>query len=110
MNIDKRVKMCLLLDFYGSLLTEKQLQVARKYFEDDASLVEIADEFGISRQAVRDSLIVSEDSLLEFEEKLGLEKRHAELKDKLSEIIAEAEKNEANQTLVEKIKNLYHYL
>ena len=110
MNIDKRVENCLLLDFYGSLLTERQLQVAVKYFEDDVSLAEIAEELGISRQAVRDAVNTAQETLAMHEEKLGLAKRHVELVHQIECVAMEAEKLGAKQEIVEKIKNLHQYL
>ena len=65
-------KISLLYDFYGRLLTEKQRQVMELYHEENLSLAEIAEEFGISRQGVHDSLKKAEHLLTEYENKLGL--------------------------------------
>ena len=62
----------LLYDFYGGLLTDKKRSVMECYHEDDMSLGEIADEMGISRAAVYDSLKSAEAQLKQYEEKLGL--------------------------------------
>ena len=62
----------LLYDFYGNLLTDKKRGVMECYHEDDMSLGEIADEMGISRAAVHDSLKSAEAQLEQYEEKLGL--------------------------------------
>lgn len=62
----------LLYDFYGGLLTDKKRAVMECYHEDDMSLGEIADEMGISRAAVYDSLKSAEAQLMQYEEKLGL--------------------------------------
>lgn len=70
--IDKITEASLLYDFYGQLLTKRKQQVMELYHEENLSLAEIADEFGISRAAVHDSLKSAEKSLLEYEEKLGL--------------------------------------
>lgn len=72
MNLDDITKQSLLCDFYGALLTERQLQVHRLYHEENFSLSEIAAEFGISRQGVHDALKNSEKSLEDYENKLGL--------------------------------------
>ena len=52
--VDEITRASLLYDFYGALLTEKQRQVMALYHEENLSLSEIGQEFGISRQAVHD--------------------------------------------------------
>lgn len=60
-----------LLDFYGAVLTEKQRDVMVQYYNDDLSLAEIAENFGISRQGVRDAIKRGEAILLELEQQIG---------------------------------------
>lgn len=71
----KNLQISYLLDFYGSMLTEKQRIVIEYYHNDDLSLAEIADNEGITRQGVRDAIKRAETQLLELEERLGLAKR-----------------------------------
>lgn len=70
--IDKIAEVSLLYDFYGQLLTERQREVMRLYYEENYSLSEIAKEYDISRQGVHDTLKKAERALHEYEEKLGL--------------------------------------
>lgn len=70
--LDKTTRFILLYDFYQDLLTEKQRQYAELYFEDDLSLSEIAEEFGITRQAVYEHIKRSGLLLDEYESKLKL--------------------------------------
>lgn len=70
--IDKITQASLLYDFYGQLLTRRKQQVMELYHEENLSLAEIAEEFGVSRAAVHDSLKSAEKALAEYEEKLGL--------------------------------------
>lgn len=65
----KNLEISYLLDFYGDVLTEKQRDVMEQYYNDDLSLAEIADNFGITRQGVRDSIKRGESILLELESK-----------------------------------------
>ncbi len=59
-----------LFDLYARLLTPRQQQLVRMYFHEDLSLGEIAEYFGVTRQAIHDSL---RRSLLElYEDLLGL--------------------------------------
>lgn len=72
MKIDDITQASLLYDFYGQLLPRRQRQVTELYNEENLSLSEIAEEFGISRQGVHDALKNGEKALNEYEEKLGL--------------------------------------
>ncbi|HRF37016.1 MAG TPA: sigma factor-like helix-turn-helix DNA-binding protein, partial [Clostridia bacterium] len=55
-------------DFYGCLLTEHQCEMIRLYYDCDISLFEIAEQFGISRQAVRDTIKRAEQLLVGYEQ------------------------------------------
>ncbi|VEU80374.1 YlxM family DNA-binding protein [Haploplasma axanthum] len=57
---------------YKELFTDKQVEYFNMYYEYDYSYQEIADQFGISRNAVYDQLKKVEDSLYLYEEKLAL--------------------------------------
>ncbi|MCF0151080.1 MAG: YlxM family DNA-binding protein [Firmicutes bacterium] len=75
MNTDKLEKLeeiSLLLDFYGELLSEKQREFLRLYHEDNLSLSEIGEAFGVSRQAVSDGVKKAETALRSYEDKLHL--------------------------------------
>lgn len=72
MELEKTVKMNILFSFYGALLTPKQAQHMSDYYEEDYTLAEIADNYGVSRQAIYDSIKRAEESLHDYEEKLQL--------------------------------------
>ncbi len=82
----KDMRVTLLLDFYGDLLTEKQREALELYYNDDLSLGEIGEDFGISRQGVRDNIKRAEAILFEMEEKLGLAEKFSKIQQKLSSI------------------------
>ena len=82
----KDMKVALLLDFYGDLLTEKQKDSLEFYYDNDLSLGEIAANLGISRQGVRDNIKRAEAILLEMEEKLGLAAKFSEIKQRLQSV------------------------
>ena len=74
------LKQGLLLDYYGELLTQKQRLYCDLYYNQDYSLAEIAEETGISRQGVHDSLLHAEAALMEFERILGCAARDSALR------------------------------
>ena len=82
----KNLEISLLLDFYGDVLTEKQRDVMEQYYNDDLSLAEIADNFGITRQGVRDSIKRGEGIILELEEKVGFAKRYRAVQQGISQL------------------------
>ena len=100
--MEKNMEVSLLFDFYGELLkpslflavgsraSEEYLsqKAIDLYYNEDLSLAEVADETGITRQGVRDSIKRSEQQLFEFEEKLGLFKQFSKLEQGLDEISA----------------------
>ncbi len=83
----KDLSLVLLLDCYGELLTERQRDIAEMYFNEDLSLTEIAETRGITRQAVRDSIRHSEQTLLETEQKLGMAERIIGMRECLETIL-----------------------
>jgi RNA polymerase sigma factor (sigma-70 family) len=66
--LEKKTYYQMLFNFYGNLLTEKQKELFIAYYENDFSLHEIAEEFGISRNAVHDALKNAVKNLEHFEE------------------------------------------
>jgi predicted DNA-binding protein YlxM (UPF0122 family) len=85
----------LLFDFYGALLNESQNEVMALYHEDNLSLSEIAEDLGMSRQAVHYTLKKAEKALNGYEDKLGLVAeyhRNRELAERAREIIAGSQK------------------
>lgn len=67
----------LLYDYYGVLLSERQREVYERYHEENLSLSEIAEEMGVSRQAVHTLLGKANKELETFEDKLQLIAKHA---------------------------------
>ncbi len=74
--MEKNVRFGWLLDFYGAFLTERQRLMLELTVNQDLSLAEIAEQEGVSRQAVRDALQRGEAVLEEMEQKLGLMDRY----------------------------------
>lgn len=68
--------MTMLYDFYGDLLTNRQKDFYDMHYNEDLSLTEIADEYNITRQGVRDVIVRAQASLEEIEHKTGLIERY----------------------------------
>ena len=83
----KDLKISLLLDFYGGILTDKQLDALELYYNEDLSLAEIAQHTKITRQGVRDAIKRGEAILLETEEKLGFYEKYHSIDDKIDTLI-----------------------
>lgn len=90
---EKDLSISLLYDVYSPLLNGKKREAFEKYYLDDLSLAEIADETGTSRQAVRDMLSRTVDQLREYEKALGL----IEKKKKIEKLLSDAEKADGEE-------------
>ena len=75
----KDLKYLQLLEIYAPLLTGVQREICEQYYLYDLSLSEIAEEKGISKQSVSDTLKKSREQIAFYEEKLALSQRQTEL-------------------------------
>lgn len=99
----KDLSVSVLMDFYGELLTPKQIEALNGYYNQDLSLAEIAEEMDISRQGVRDFIKKGEQHLAGFEEKLGLAEKFASIRktaDDMRKIIAKMPQNDSTERLL----------
>lgn len=95
--MEKRINATLLLSFYGPLLTERQRQILRYYFEEDLSLSEIAELLGLTRQAVHDAIQRGVEQLERWEEKLQLRVRWVRMCEQLAACQAYLRSGNINQ-------------
>ena len=72
MQLKEHILFDSLFAIYGSLLTERQNRVVCLHVRDDLSLSEIAEQLGITKQAVSDALTAARAKLSDYEEKLHL--------------------------------------
>ena len=96
--MDKKVKISILCDLYGKLLTPKQLEFLNDYYNNDLSLSEIAENNEITRQAVRDIIKKGEKKLFEYEEKLLFMKRTLNQEKKIEQVLSELTKIQKNSS------------
>lgn len=106
--MEKNVKISMLCELYGKLLTEKQLDILENYYDNDLSLSEIAENEGITRQAVRDIIKKGENKLFDLEEKLGIMERMLKQEEQIAIILAEITKIEEKSTDKQIAKILTH--
>lgn len=79
----KDLNFSVLLDHYGPALTQKQRDILTEYYDADLSLSEIAENYGITRQGVRDAIKHGEAALLDLEAKLGYAQREETIREAL---------------------------
>ena len=84
-------RMTMLFDFYGELLTDRQKEFYDLFYNEDLSLSEIAENYGISRQGVRDVIVRAENYKTEIEDKTGLIKRFMQLQPHAEKIVDAAQ-------------------
>ena len=84
---DNREYVIELYEIYKELLTSKQRQYFEYYYYEDYSLSEIAENFGVSRQAVQTALRKSGDNLERFEKALSVYRKQRERDGALDELM-----------------------
>ena len=85
-------RMTMLFDFYGEVLTPRQKEFFDLYYNEDLSLAEIAENYGISRHGVRDVIVRAEAIMTDLEDKTGLMKRFMLMQQQVQAILDAAEK------------------
>lgn len=122
-TVEKTIQIAMLYDFYGELLTPRQKEVLQYYYEENYSLSETAEELGVSRQAVHDTIHKAEKALRSYEQKLGLVERFKRTEadtqravEELDQIIgyltdvSGAESAVFDNKMIEKLKNVKNIL
>ena len=84
--------------YYKELFTDKQQMYFEDYYMNDLSLSEIAENYGISRNAVHNQLKIVEEKLLYYEEILGLKRKKEEINNLLLDKV--------NQNTLDKINDI----
>ena len=89
-------RMAMLFDFYGDMLTDRQKEFYDLYYNEDLSLAEIAENYGITRQGVRDVIVRAEAIRTELEDKSGILRRFHKMQEQCTDI----------QTAVDRIRQI----
>ena len=91
--MEKKVEISILLEIYGKLLTEKQYEYMNYYYNEDLSLSEIAENDGITRQAVMRILQKTSKKLEEYEQKLQIMEKQKQIKKNIEQLRKENKQN-----------------
>lgn len=84
---EKKFKIIELFDTYGELLTKRQSEVLTNYIDEDLNLVEIAENDGVSKQAIYDNINKSIAKLEVYEEKLNIIRNRDLNKKKIGDVV-----------------------
>lgn len=98
MELEKTVRLGLLLDTYGNLLTSKKREMLSMYINDNMSYQEIADTLNISKPAVLDAIKSAENKLMLLEQKVGM----LSLKARINKIVQNS--NNVKEDLISLLK------
>ncbi len=107
--VENKVKISILNELYGKLLTKKQSEIIDDYYNRDLSLSEIAENNNITRQAVRDILKKGEKKLFDYEEKLQFMKRTLSQEKKIEKVLSELtkiQKNDSDKQIAAILENI----
>lgn len=88
-DLEERVELSMLYDFYGALLRENQRRMFEASVLEDYNYAEIAESEGISRQGVYDAIKRATRQLRNYEENLGLVERFRQQNELVKELRAE---------------------
>lgn len=106
MELKQNLRLSLLLEIYGPLLTEKQIGALRDYSDNDLSISELAQISSSSRQAVNDLIKRSMALLESYEAKLHLLDKLDVARALLSSMEKELSKKSPNLSVVKSKLNL----
>lgn len=90
--MEKNIEISILSQIYKNTLTEKQFEILDEYYNNDFSLSEIAENYNITRQAVRDNIKSGETKLYDLENKLGLMKKMQKQEEIVNSVISKLDK------------------
>lgn len=101
-----------LFEIYGELLTKRQKELTVYYYFDDLSLAEIAEELGISRQAVFFGLKRSEEALESYEAKLKVYEKGVLQKSRLlqAQALLQEYRSSGKDSILEELEQIFDKL
>lgn len=106
MNLEKNDEICNLIDTYSSMLTKKQNDILHDYYFFNLSLGEIAENYNITRQAVKDVLDRALKQCYNFENNLHINSNTQKEKQQLNKILMLEDIDKIKKEIVNIINNL----
>ena len=73
-----------LFDYYGSLLSDKEIEYFKDYYFENLSLQEIADNYGVSKNAISKSIKNAKEKLIIYENKI----KNIDKKNKIKKVLS----------------------
>jgi len=101
--MDERTKYIILYDYYENLLNDNQKDIFKDYYFDNLSLNEIAENNGVSKNAIFKQLKSIEEKLIDYEEKLQFDKKFSILEKLINKISDEELKEELLKFMKEEL-------
>lgn len=94
-RLENSVEISTLCAFYGGLLTPRQREAVTLHHDEDLSLGEIAEQFGVSRQNVHELIARSVEKLRGYEAALGAAERMVDMLKDLNTALTQLDKAKA---------------
>lgn len=106
--MDRVFERTMLYDFYGELLNEHKKSIYEDALLNDLSLSEIAEDRGVSRQAVHDIIKRCNAQLEEYEDKLHLVSKFLKTKDMVGEMnhLIKEYRNNGDEACLDEIEKI----
>ena len=97
--MEDTVYLTYLYDYYGELLTEKQKTYFEEYYFNNLSLLEISENYSVSRNAIHKQLKESCLKLRKYENTLEFYKKNKKIKELVEKVSDDTLKNQLLELL-----------
>ncbi|WP_338970356.1 YlxM family DNA-binding protein [Spiroplasma endosymbiont of Labia minor] len=102
-ELQKNMNLIVLYDLYKNMLTVKQQKYFEYYYFEDFTLQEIANEFNVTRAAIFDSIIKTQQIIENLENKLNVKSNYEKIRVLLTKYAEKHGKDEDIEKILEVI-------
>lgn len=106
MNLERNDTICNLIETYGKLLTIKQQNIVKDYYFYNLSYSEIAENYNVTRQAVKDIIDRSIKQCVKLEDNLSVLKKQKDIVKSLNDVMQDLKDANTKEKLRKIIENL----